>query len=361
MILECYLAAFAKTCHPAGGWFGLDAFAGLGLNWSEARDAEILGSPLIALEAGSPQATKVLLCEKYDRTRRALTARCAPYGSRVEIFAGDINSEIRRLLVEVPRKAPAFAFLDPEGADVDWATVRDIARHKDPGYTRIEQLILFPTDMGFMRLLDLAQTNEPGAQRVGRLFHTETWRDIWDARAARQLSADEARTEYVKLYAAGLRELGYATVLDRRVPARGRRQYFLLFARTMTPAETSWTGASTTSGSEPRRSLLKASCFGRLILLGRGGFDSRHLVPRPPVELSPAGLRGAASPLLEEEGGPGLLAVVAEIAHPLGITPAVLRSRLAPSDQPVDAGQVELRSLSHIRAVVPSPSDPTVE
>ncbi len=233
MILECYLAAFADACkkaEEAGGWYALDAFAGGGLNWSEAREKEIPGSPLIALEAEAPRATRVLLCEQDDRTRRALAARCTPYGERAMTFDGDVNASIAGMLAEVPRRAPAFAFLDPEGADIEWATVREIARHKDSSYTKVEQLILFPTDMGFMRLLDHAQKNQAGAQRVGRIFHTEEWRDIWDARAAGKITADEARSEYVQLYAEGLRGLGYATVLDRRVPARGRRQYFLLFA-----------------------------------------------------------------------------------------------------------------------------------
>ena len=34
MILDAYLTAFAKACQRAGGWYGLDLFAGTGLNWS---------------------------------------------------------------------------------------------------------------------------------------------------------------------------------------------------------------------------------------------------------------------------------------------------------------------------------------
>lgn len=32
MILDAYLGAFAKACQRAGGWYGLDLFAGTGLN-----------------------------------------------------------------------------------------------------------------------------------------------------------------------------------------------------------------------------------------------------------------------------------------------------------------------------------------
>jgi hypothetical protein len=65
MILDAYLKAFAKACAKAGGWYGLDLFAGTGLNWSTTRDKEINGSALLALEAGSPEATKVIVAEQH--------------------------------------------------------------------------------------------------------------------------------------------------------------------------------------------------------------------------------------------------------------------------------------------------------
>src|SRR4051812_33818604 len=76
MILECYLHGFAQACRKAGGWYALDLFAGTGVNYSLTRGAEILGSPLIALEAGLPQATRVIATETDDRARAALVSRC---------------------------------------------------------------------------------------------------------------------------------------------------------------------------------------------------------------------------------------------------------------------------------------------
>src|SRR5947208_13674124 len=69
MILECYIQAFAKACKRAGGWYGLDLFAGTGLNFSLTRGSEIPGSPLILLDAESPRATRVLLNELDPRAR----------------------------------------------------------------------------------------------------------------------------------------------------------------------------------------------------------------------------------------------------------------------------------------------------
>src|SRR6476469_1582349 len=81
MILNAYLGSFAKACQKAGGWYGLDLFAGTGLNWSTTRDAPINGSALIAL-ATAPDATKIVMAEKHPGAFEALTARTDLYGDR---------------------------------------------------------------------------------------------------------------------------------------------------------------------------------------------------------------------------------------------------------------------------------------
>lgn len=147
MILDCYTHGFAQACRKAGGWYGLDLFAGTGKNYSTTRLQEMRGSPLILLEAAAPRANKVLFSKLDPGTLDALRARCEPYGERACIFpAGDANQLVHEMLAQVPVKAPTFAFLDPEGAELEWPTVAAIARHKQDHSLKIEQLILFPTD-----------------------------------------------------------------------------------------------------------------------------------------------------------------------------------------------------------------------
>ena len=122
------------------------------MNYSLLRSVEIPGSPLILLDAEPPPATKVLLCEQHDGARQALVNRCEAYGARADIHAGDANAVVHDMLTKVPRGAPAFAFLDPEGSELAWETVDAIAAHKRGQARKVEQLILFPTDMGFVRL-----------------------------------------------------------------------------------------------------------------------------------------------------------------------------------------------------------------
>lgn len=225
MILEAYLDAFATACKPAGGWYGLDLFAGNGLNWSATREREINGSPLIALEAGKPEATEVIVAERHTGAYKTLDSRLAKYGDRARPFPGDANKIVGSMLDRVRKRAPAFAFLDPEGSELEWPTVKAIADHKRNHSNKIEQLILLPTDMGFIRLIP----DYP--EKVTRMYGHDRWKEILTKRQAGKLSPEGARTEYVKLYAAGLEELGYETVLDRQIKKQnGQPMYFLIFA-----------------------------------------------------------------------------------------------------------------------------------
>lgn len=226
MILDAYLRAFARACQRVGGWYALDLFAGTGLNWSTTRDVPINGSALTALEAGDPRAISVIMAEQHQGAHAALVARTRPYADRIHIERGDANRLIHSMLARIPKRAPTFAFLDPEGSELDWTTVDAIAAHKR-GHSRykIEQLVLFPTDMGFVRLAP----DYP--ELVTRIYGHDRWRTIYERRSAGTITAEQARTEYVQLYAEGFRSLGYRTVLDRQITkSNGSPMYFLTFA-----------------------------------------------------------------------------------------------------------------------------------
>jgi three-Cys-motif partner protein len=226
MILDAYLTAFAKACATAGGWYALDLFAGTGLNWSMTRDREINGSALIALDARSPEAVKVAVAESHMGAFEALMRRTERYGDRVTRFNGNANEVVASMLALVPRRAPAFAFLDPEGSELEWPTVEAIAEHKrGHSANKIEQLILLPTDMGFVRLAP----DHP--ELVTRIYGHDGWKDIYARRESGQINAEDARSEYVRMYAEGFKRLGYATVLDRQIKkSNGQPMYFLIFA-----------------------------------------------------------------------------------------------------------------------------------
>lgn len=234
MILDAYLNAFAKACQRTGGWYGLDLFAGTGLNWSTTRNAPIDGSALIALGAKPPEATKVVMAEKHPGAFAALTHRTQPYGDRAVRFNDDANRVITDMLAPIPRRAPAFSFLDPEGSELEWESVEAIAEHKR-GHSpfKVEQLILFPTDMGFVRLAP----DHP--ELVTRIYGHDRWKLIYERRSTNMITAEQARSEYVRLYAEGLTNLGYRTVLDRQIKkSNSSPMYFLIFATDNDAGET---------------------------------------------------------------------------------------------------------------------------
>jgi three-Cys-motif partner protein len=189
----------------------LDLFAGTGLNWSTTRDREINSSALIALEARAPEAIKAVVAESHAGAFKALVHRTERYGDRVESFNEDANKIVAAMLGLIPRRAPAFAFLDPEGSELEWPTVEAIAEHKrGQSPNKIEQLILFPTDMGFVRLAP----DHP--ELVTRIYGHDGWKDIYARRESGQISAEEARGEYVRMYAEGFKRLATRRCLTGR-------------------------------------------------------------------------------------------------------------------------------------------------
>ena len=93
-------------------------------------------------------------------------------------------------------------------------------------------LILFPTE-GMNRMLpvetDIALHNE---MRLNQLFPPQCrWREIWERRRSGEITPSDARSQYVSGYMAGLRALGYASVLPRSIERPGGGVvYHLIFA-----------------------------------------------------------------------------------------------------------------------------------
>lgn len=231
-IVRYYLPGFARACSGRIRTFHfIDGFAGPGVN--VIADERVSGSPLIALET-SPKFASCILMDSSERVVEVLRARAAPYGSRAIVEKGDCNRDLLPLMGRhLGEWDPALVLLDPEGTELAWTTVEAIARFKTQK-TKLEQLILLATHTGFLRMLAInEEAPDWAAARMTTLYGTSEWRDIYELRKANRLSTDEATTEYVKLYAARLRGLGYDYVIDREIrdnAFEGRLRYFLLFA-----------------------------------------------------------------------------------------------------------------------------------
>lgn len=169
-----------------------------------------------------------------DQNVRTLEARTAHYGERAVVRKGDCNIDLIPAMRDVlDQWNPCFCLLDPEGAELAWDTVSAIAGFRR-GKNKVEQLILLPTHTGFIRMLVVDGTvPDWAAEKLTRMYGNERWKEIHRRRVDGVITTDAATTEYVRLYADGLRNLGYSWVLDREIRDRGFEgplRYFLLFA-----------------------------------------------------------------------------------------------------------------------------------
>ena len=238
-VLHLYISAFASACRRASGGYYVDGLAGPGL--ARVRGAKqppefVWGSPLIALES-RPQLQRCVFLEKNRRAVEALRKRVEPYGRRASVRRGDVNVDLVPLIRRsVPGGAPCFCLLDPEGTELHWRTISEIAAL--PGRKRKpELLILFPLEMGILRLLTTrAQLEASARSKLNRTFGTQQWESIYNARLGGQLSTPAATDAYLELYKSQVEKLGYAFVDEMRIsaptkPGGSRRAlYHLVFA-----------------------------------------------------------------------------------------------------------------------------------
>lgn len=230
-IIWRYLRAFSHACKKAPAHHFVDAFSGPGVNL--IGEERVAGSPILGLEADPPFSSCLLL--EYDSdVVDVLRQRTQRYGTRANVIRGDCNVDLLPAMREsLGPWDPALVLLDPEGTELSWHTVVDIARFKTKK-TKLEQLILLATHTGFLRMLAKdGRVDEWAAEKMTYLYGNEEWRDVHARRVNEEISTDEATTEYVQLYGNGLRGLGYKHVLDREIRDHGfhgRLRYFLIFA-----------------------------------------------------------------------------------------------------------------------------------
>jgi len=181
----------------------IDLLAGPGLCRLRTGQEEFDGSPLIALKSRTP-FTQVMLVEEEPALAAALRVRTQ--GPRLQphptILEGNCNDsaivvEIRR---RVTRSTLAFCFVDLEGFDVEFNTIRALVADR-----RMDLVVTFP-EGGITRNAPVADPRQ--AATWTRFFGTEAWRTVLSECAAKQRSRSP-RIELALLYARQLQGLGY--------------------------------------------------------------------------------------------------------------------------------------------------------
>jgi three-Cys-motif partner protein len=233
-IFTDYIAAFVKAAQRASNRVYIDAFAGDTINVLRTTGESFPSSAEIALGV-EPPFTYAALFETDRRRADRLRDLAARYPSRdVDVFEGDSNALMQRALAKAPVQAPTFAFLDPDGMELEWRTVTLLADHKrGKSPYKIEMWILLSTS-GLVRMLgDFRdpQDAERNERRVHRLYGARgPWERVREARRSGELTAEETRQAYMFLYMDRLAGLGYANLLARPIHNSRGELYVMIFA-----------------------------------------------------------------------------------------------------------------------------------
>lgn len=213
--LEAYLPAFQKACKrfwtadDDANTYYVDGFAGPGKNdiGGQVRN----GSPLVALDI-TPPFHHFFFVEKKPALFQQLSQEIAdPKYAHLQprIFArkGDFNQEVDGILRRINPQLPAFYFLDPEGLELEWATVEKIGKRGKA------DLFILISGGGVIRAIGEGLT-EAHYDTVSKFYGHEEWRTRLSGQATDTATpAGQKRFESaIELYLEGLSRLGFVHV-----------------------------------------------------------------------------------------------------------------------------------------------------
>jgi three-Cys-motif partner protein len=206
--IEAYTAALGK-----GRYCYLELYASGGKCLCKGTDCIIEDSALRALGT-KRQFDRYIFIAKDPDDAQSLEQLTAPSNNNVSLITGNPVSEkvLQKTFDLIPRSASSLALIDPSGyRQLRWSTIRKLAAHGlDWKGHKVELLILFPLEMALLRNL-----TRPDCQlSITRLYGNRDWQEISQKRLDGKMSLEKMREKLVRLFKAGLKELGYKYVED---------------------------------------------------------------------------------------------------------------------------------------------------
>lgn len=201
--IEDYLPSFIKATNKALHRYYIDCFAGKG-TWIHRDSGETVdGSPSISMKY-SNDFTKLFFIEFNPERTTELEQLANDKGcTNYEIFTGDCNVEIEKILNKIHNRAPTFVFIDPSADQVTFDMMRTLSKWKT------ELFILYPYQMTIRRYLpkNKATLKEWQKKRLNKFFGSEEWLPIY-------LESDRTYllSRLLEFYTDNLKNLGYEYV-----------------------------------------------------------------------------------------------------------------------------------------------------
>ena len=216
--LKKYISVF-ETSMRGKPWrrrIYIDLFSGSGKCIVEGSQEYFLGSPLISLTTEHP-FTDYYFVDKdkvnIDSLRTRSAATPIPQ-NKIDFLVGDANQEVKDVVnkiqkidnIYIPDTWPSLnlAFLDPEGLELEWKTVAELAKLK-----RMD-LIIHYSQQGIKRMADRALESEKESV-IDKFFGSKDWRKIYQACRDDATGIHRPLIDY---YKSKLQELGYVEIKD---------------------------------------------------------------------------------------------------------------------------------------------------
>lgn len=235
-MLSAYLPAFTRACSRAPTTVYLDLFAGQAANISRDTGKPIDGSVRRALLT-TPQFHVVRGFElNANRAASLQHAYRTEFPTRdVVVTPGDVHETLAASLHALSpfKKAPTFAFVDPDGVEARWELLEALAGHRT-GQMKVELFILLVSPQITRVVNDKLDPDDlvHAQTQVTDLFGSDEWKPILSARHAGELSAARTRDELTNLMRWRIEKaLGYKfTHTLRRTNVGGTPLYDMIFA-----------------------------------------------------------------------------------------------------------------------------------
>lgn len=232
--LQKYAHAFMNSMAPKNKprkWDRLeyvDLLCGPGLSVERETKQEFDGSPLLALKI-KPKFDHLHFADLDPENIAALKTRIPPEDlDRVTINTGDCNKLVDAVLGRISDRALVLAFIDPEGFEVDFATLEKLAKK------RVDLLYLFASGIGVRRNLKNALSARNS--RLDKWWGGKDWRELPTARWAAGKLSDEPTEKILQSFVAAFRKrvglAGFQFQDEEVLPfsnTRNAQMYHLLF------------------------------------------------------------------------------------------------------------------------------------
>lgn len=249
-ILKGYMARFT-TAMKEKKWRALnyiDLQAGPGKNRFSPSGDIMLGSPLLAFTTRFP-FDNLFLVEMENPEFEALESRFGA-GDRVasaKLYNEDCNVAVDKIVEHIGQMDGRFirgqwpslnlAFLDPEGVEIEWKTVKKLA-----SLNRMDLIINFSTS-GITRNAG-QYANREEETIFDRFFGTREWRSIYQR--TRHHGGPMVRRESIDFYLGQLNAMGYVQTERQEREFKNQRNvqiYTMIFASKNDLGIKFWNGA----------------------------------------------------------------------------------------------------------------------